>query len=330
MGKKINPKGVSMFYPYFLSLLGLMLFFNSALFAKIRFLTFHYNKPEYIELQYKTFNKFLLDDYELIVFNDAKNPELVKAINTTCRNLGIMCVRYEQLWHERNPLNDQVLKWISDPTINSHLNFSEIKIESIRSQPSIRHCHVIQYALENYGYNHDDIVGILDGDCFLSRPLSIKDLLGDNHIAGIQKYFVEEEIDYLWVPFIIFNPQKIENKDDLKFHVDIINGRLHDTGAHTYHFLKNNPAIRCQKYQGNNSSGFYHWTDQQISSSGFSEREIKFIRDLEAIKGFPWPITVEFHVQNHFIHLGNSSFDLPGHQDKEKCIYDFLIEENKE
>ena len=39
--------------------------------TKVLIFTYSYNKPEFIELQYKTFKKFLLDDHELIVFNDA-------------------------------------------------------------------------------------------------------------------------------------------------------------------------------------------------------------------------------------------------------------------
>lgn len=312
-----------MFCYCFVFLMSLMLSFNSPLFAKVRLLTFHYNKPEYIELQNKTFKKFMIDDYELIVFNDAKVPELEKAIRETCEKHSIQCIRYEQAWHEADPLNDQVLAWLKDPSISSHVGIKTKSQECVASQASIRHCHVIQYALDNFGYHHDDIVGIVDGDCFPIRPVSIKDLLGDNHIVGIQK-LVEDNIDYLWVPFIIFNPSKIQNKSDLKFHVDVINNWLHDTGAHTYHFLNNNPEIRSQKYPGYNSSGFYHWTEEQLEAFGFLKEEITLMRNLDSLKGYPWPITVEFHMQQQFIHMGNSSFDLVGHQDKEKCIYDFI------
>ena len=56
----------------------------------------------------------------------------------------------------------------------------------IRENPSVRHFHVIDYALEHYGYDHDDIIVIMDGDNFLIKPLSIRELLGRNDIIGFK------------------------------------------------------------------------------------------------------------------------------------------------
>ena len=70
-----------------------------ALFAKVRILTFHYNRPDFLEYQMRAFQKYLLDDYEVIVFNDAKDAGNECAIRSFCEEHGILCVRFEPEWH---------------------------------------------------------------------------------------------------------------------------------------------------------------------------------------------------------------------------------------
>lgn len=299
-----------------LFILLLALAFTSHIEAKVRILTFHYNVPELIQIQHETLKKFLQEDYELIVFNDARDLQHKKAIKETCAKLGIRCVRFKSKWHDTDPFNVKVNEWAKDPNLYSHIG-------EINSQhPSVRHCHVIQYALDQFGYDHDDLVALLDGDCFLNRPVSFKNLLGNHDIIGIRKE--EGGYEYLWVVFTLFDPRIVPHKEDLKFNLDIINNQIHDTGSHTYHYLNNHPEVFCKKFKVESSSGFYHWSDLDMQNYGFTSNEIKLLRDLDSIKGYPWPITVEFHVNNHFIHLGNSSFGLSGHQEKLDCVKRFV------
>ena len=59
------------------------------------------NNPIFIEIQYKTLKKYLKNDYEYIVFNDAKPyPDLTngddanirKEIEELCKKLDIKCI----------------------------------------------------------------------------------------------------------------------------------------------------------------------------------------------------------------------------------------------
>lgn len=305
---------------FFCMIIALVSFWNVPLFAKVRILTFHYNKPDFIELQYKTFKKFLLDDFEMIVFNDASKLEAEKAIREMCERHEIKCVRFEPEWHFNDPLNDYIKDCLSDSTVYSHLGFNRnnLSTEEIGNQPSIRHCHVIQYALDNYGYDHDDIVAIMDGDAFLIKSLNLREMLDPYDIIGIQKLISSEDVDYLWVVFTAFNPTKIANPRQLKFHVDVINGKLYDSGAHTFHYLNNHPRIKVKKYLGCSSTGFYHWDHSQIKSYPFDEHSIWLIKNL------PWPQCVEFHMNEHLLHFGASSFALEGHDLKEQYVKEFV------
>ncbi len=293
----------------------LFLFLPFLLDAKIRILTFHYNKADFIEFQYKTLKKFLLEDHELIVFNDASDATNEIEIQFECQKYNLPCIRYDQEWHKTDPLNQIVTNVLLDPNIYSHINFRS----TISNQPSIRHCHVIQYALDHFGYDHNDIVVILDGDAFPIRPLSLRALLAHHPIIGIQKFIPEDDISYLWVPFIAMDMRRMPNKHDLKFHVDVIRNKLYDTGAHTYHYLKNNPKVKPVMLCGHSSTSFYNMPPSEMYLHGFNDHEI------ELAKTLPWPNCVEFHFSHLFLHFGASAFTLEGHEIKSEYVKNFLI-----
>lgn len=282
--------------------------------AKVRILTFHYNKPQFIEFQYNTYKKFLEDEFELIVFNDAAKEEDEKAIGEMCDKYGIQCVRFKPEWHVTDPLNEYMQNCLNNPSVYSHIHFKE----PLCNSPSVRHCHVIQYALDHYGYNHDDIVVVADGDAFLIRPLSLKTFMGTSDITGIRRWIAEEDVDYLWVVFIAFDPKKIPHLHELRFHLDVINGKLHDSGAHFYHYLKTHPHLKVKKYLGQASTGFYHWNDSQLRQYGFNKEEAWLIKNL------PWPQCVEFHIDKHILHFGASSFEVEGGLVKEEYVSAFI------
>lgn len=300
----------------------LILAFTVQLSAKVRILTFHFNKPEFIVLQHKSFQKFMLDDYEIIVFNDANSLENEGAIEQTCKELGIKCVRYQPEWHETDPLNLQMKEWLDNPEIYSHIGFNRypegVDIKGIYGQPSIRHCHVIQYAMDNYGYDHDDVVAIVDGDAFPIRPISLRGMLRNYDIFGIERLITEENVSYLWVPFIAFQPKNLPNVRELKFSVSLISSKIYDTGAATYHYLKKYPGVRVKKYLGSSSTGYHHWNHAQLRQAGFTDAEAMLIKNL------PWPQCVEFHIENHVLHFGGSSFALDGHMTKADWVANFI------
>lgn len=283
--------------------------------AKVRFLTFHYDKPEFIDIQYKTFKKFMLDDYELIVFNDAKDPAIEKSIQETCDKYGIQCIRFNQEWHEEAPLNYKIAEWLKDPKIFNPHTFISPNPRDIGKQPSVRHCHVIKYAMENFGYNHDDIVGLVDGDAFPIRPLSVRSLLSDCDIAGIRKNYYP--IEYLWVVFMVFDMRSFPNKKDLIFDLAVVDNMIHDTGSNLYHFLLDNPHIRCKKYDGLTGNNFPDKSVDALLSAGFSEPEIDLIQK-ENTK-----IPVEFHLDKRLLHFSTSSFNFSGHVEKLALVKDF-------
>ncbi len=279
----------------------IFLIFPAILTAKIRILTFHYNRPDFLEYQCQAFKKFFPDEYEIIVFNDAPDSKMQKEIEEACEKNGITCVRFEQSWHETDPLNEMIRNLLDTPQKNSFFRFplknGFPSHEAIAQQVSVRHCHVIQYALDHYGYGHDDVVVILDADVFPIKPISIRSLLKDVQLVAIDSEF--KHIHYAWVPFVAFDPRKLPDLADLKFHVDVIDEVLCDTGSHSYHYLKNHPEVTCRLFPRRSDSEFYPWDPLVFLNAGFDHPF-----ELSAIG---WLISIEFYIDDHFVHFCGGS-----------------------
>jgi beta-1,4-mannosyl-glycoprotein beta-1,4-N-acetylglucosaminyltransferase len=319
----------------------LSILINVSCFATVRILTFHHNQADFIELQYKTLKKFLKDDFELIVFNDAKTVHHEEAIATICQNLGVQCVRFEQAWHLSDPLNLYLRTLVQDPSIGKIWGWhAETTVEDIASNPSVRHSHVIQYALDHYGYDHDDIVVIMDGDNFLIQPLSIRELLGDKDIIGFNQlsddqgigrkkgeFVAPKHLITPWVVFIAFCPNKLPNPRELQFHVDVVKVLPHlppnyirDTGGAIYRYLEKYPYLKVEMYPWQDSWMLHNYfRPQELQALGVKERLIQLIYDIA-------PSNVQLFLHEHFLHFSSASFERDDHAKKVEQVRRFILD----
>ena len=63
----------------------LLVIFQLSFAEKILIITHAYNRPEFIEIQHLTFQKFLADEYEFVVFNDAPTDAMANQISKACQ-----------------------------------------------------------------------------------------------------------------------------------------------------------------------------------------------------------------------------------------------------
>ena len=126
--------------------------------SKVIIFTYAYNQPEFIELQHKTFQKFLKDDYEFIVFSDAKAEKMHTQIKQVCNKYDLKCIRIPQEIHDR-------------PYLDRPVN---VPFVSEFHAPSVRNCNVVQYYFYILCFDHDAILVLIDSDLILITgwPLS--------------------------------------------------------------------------------------------------------------------------------------------------------------
>lgn len=266
--------------------------------AKTLVFTTGFNRPDFIELQVKLFQKFLKDDYEFWVISDANNPIMRSKIENTCARLGVHCENVPQSIHN--------LPYLYRSPGDNYNN------------PNVRHCNSVQWAWNNFFSKHDGPVMVIDSDMFPVRPFSVAEMVKKDQLAGVfwstEDLITKKNFGYLWLALIMFNNATLPDRGSICFNCGYLPGTqtICDSGGWT--------GLYLQKYKGivsvlplSYKMGFeffcpYRYapdhvqTDktpdniviQELTKRGFSEDEI-----LLCLKR---PYTIEFLGDNQFLH----------------------------
>jgi len=265
---------------------------NALLDAKVLIITHAYNHPDFIEMQCRTFQKFLIDDYEYIVFNDAPSGPMHDAIMDMCNKWDVTCIPIPQVFHD-HPQEEPF--WQTSPD----------------SEGTKRHVDGIQFSLDLLGYDHEGIVAFFDSDLFLIKPFSISEAMEYYDIVSIFREPLESEgseVKHLWPGLTFLAMNKLPNKRTLDFKCGKINDQLVDTGGYTYYYLKNNHLK--VKFIGKFPYGkeYENYTNShpqekvvKFKELGFGDKEINWLMK------YPW-LDVEFYTENCFLHYARGRF----------------------
>jgi hypothetical protein len=184
----------------------------------VHFYSIHYNKPKFIELQNKSFEKFA-GEYTFTVIDNSIDVSICEEIKSICdsNNIGYM-----------NTTNK------FDSRTNGLHGFSHyVGIDLFLDR------------LKNY-HDKNDIVVLFDHDIFLTSDFNkLNDLLSKNAIlTAVQR---REHVYYIWPGLVIFNLSKCVNIEELSLNGDtLVNGswlsindgvRV-DIGGNSYQYLK--------------------------------------------------------------------------------------------
>lgn len=206
----------------------LLSFLSFQLNARVLVITHSYNRPDFIEIQHNTLKKFMLDEYEFVVFNDAYDQNIRTQINQMCAKHTLTCIEIPQEIHDRPYLKREV--------------------HDERNHPSVRSANVLQYSLDILGFDYPGIVMVLDSDMFLIRELSPTAYLANYDIAAVPQMRKDDNqtIDYIWIGLLFLNMNTLSNKQTLSFNCGWVDGVLTDTGGYTYYYFKQNPTVRVK------------------------------------------------------------------------------------
>jgi hypothetical protein len=246
----------------------LLLFFNNCVEAKVLIITHSYNRPDFIEIQHKTFHKFFKDEYEFVVFNDAPKKPMCCQIAETCSKLGITCIKIPQTIHSAPYLPRE--------------------IGEDYQNPAVRCANVVQYSLDILGFEHDGSVMIIDSDMFLIKDFSLIDYLGTHVLAGVPQK--REHINYIWNGLLMLNMQTLPDKHTLNFNCKKIDDIPLDVGGHVYYYLQNHPTLNLAYIDNDYINGWDVLSTQQSNN-----REAQLLFDLK-------PNNIEFLLNYTFLH----------------------------
>jgi len=177
-----------------------------------------YNKPMFIELQKKSFDKFI-KEYSFTVIDNSIDVDVSNKIKETCKLNGLNCIETENKFDSR--------------TNGLHGFSHEVGLNCFLDKLKNKH-------------NNTDIVMLLDHDIFLVSDISkILDVISESSILSLKQQ--REHIYYVWPGLTIFNLNNCVNINEISLDgaklingswVPIDNGVFTDVGGHSYHYLK--------------------------------------------------------------------------------------------
>lgn len=275
-----------------------LFFIPFLLFGKTLVVTTAFNRPDFIHLQHRLFEKFLEDDYEFFVISDASNEDMQQKIKSTCESLSITCYQVPQGIHDK--------PYLPRSTEDNYNN------------PNIRHCNSVQWAWDHFFSKHDGPVMIIDSDMFLIRPFSVEQRLKNKHLAGVMwgtdDMITGAPYSYMWLALILLNNEFLPDRETLCFNCGVLPGTqaICDSGGWTNLYLSRFKELNIDylsylqghqffcpyRYASMNCQNFDHVGEQEIIENltlrKFTENEIKL-----ALKK---PYTIELLGDNHFLH----------------------------
>lgn len=197
---------------------------------KLLIMTSIANHADFIKVQNNTLNKFLKDDYEYIVFNDAFDEKESKEITDTCLELGILCMRIPQE-------NRGTPSWM----LKEYSQF--VEDYPWWSMMAFRHEQAISYMMRTKGFDHEGIVVLLDADLFLITDFSIANFLEDYDIAGVRLGYEPNRLHF-WPGLMFFRMDRLPNKETMEFAPVMTKELTLNTGGSLYRYLEANPDVK--------------------------------------------------------------------------------------
>jgi hypothetical protein len=174
---------------------------------KVKIATIAFNKPNFIEYQYKSLKKFIQHEFEYAVYNNAIDVSIRNEINKKCHQMGI----------------------------------SVIEIPSNTGDNSTRAGNSLNFALQNIAINFKDVLLLIDSDVFLVDYYDVLKSLGTNSFMGISQ--VNEQFFYYSNQFLIFNIQKLPDIDKIDFLPGTLEGIRIDCGGMLYTYFIEHPEV---------------------------------------------------------------------------------------
>lgn len=198
------------------------------------------NRPDFLNIQYNLFEKFLKNKYIFHVIDDSSDSKITKKFEDICTDKGFKYYKTPEKTHHKNASTrvGNIIQWAFDDIIK------------------------IKYA--------DDFVLFLDSDMFLIDYFDIEEYISDCIVSGLPQFM--GNIKYMWVGIMFFNMPKLMQLDsNIKFNMDFIDGKLIDTGGQTYHFFKkNNIDMKPTDANGPEYPTHFNDIDLQKDSGGYN------------------------------------------------------------
>jgi len=193
---------------------------------KISIFSFAVNDKFPIDIMQRQFAKYIKEDFDFILFNDANNSKMEENINTITSYNKINCVRVPQNIHSVNTINN----------------------------PSEAYASTLNWAVHDYAVkNNCEIIVLLHTDVFPVCEISVLDIIGNKSVASVTEFRLMngKGVNYFYPALTIINMKRLNDANELDFG---LSPGL-DTGGNTKNFIENNP--NSVKFMANHQTSYF-------------------------------------------------------------------------
>ncbi len=206
----------------------------------IKIYTYFHKRPDFADIQIRSLRKYLKEDFELLVFNNAKfdrDTTNYNEINNICNELGVKITDIEK---------DQAM-------MNFYLEYEKVIGNKIFSDdgsylnPNVAVAYSLCYIWEKFMCKENGKVAFLQHDMFLKEPVSFTEYMQDNELCYMPQSRMRENgvpINYMWNTFFLADLSKLPMPETMSWWCGSVDGIHVDVGGQTYKYLDDNPEVK--------------------------------------------------------------------------------------
>jgi hypothetical protein len=198
--------------------------------------TFAATRPDFIELQLRTFRKYLQEPFSFTVFNNAvfpdKHPYYREEVDRVCHELGIPVIDVQK-----------------DPELTTRLanqesDYQIFSLGGAYANPNVACAYPLCWAWENFIAQEKEPVCFLDSDLFLTGPVRLSEYLERYDMVFVPQFRVGAK-EYMWNVLFLANPSKLPDPRSINWYCGKINNVPVDVGGQTYRYLETHPELKA-------------------------------------------------------------------------------------
>lgn len=219
--------------------------------------------PEFVELQFRSFEKYLQEPLEFIVFNCereiSKTPEKATLVADVCHSLGIQDVNI--------PRDKEIEDYWLSIAPGYRLFGSDGRFE--RGVGGDTFNYMLQWVWQRYLPNEKGTVCFCHSDVFLIEPIRLSDYAQDYSLCAVLQHKLShqqltrsgkpvyaanpsefdaasehEPLTYPWEAFMLVKPEELPGMETMKWWPMMVEGTWTDTGGPTHYYFKAHPEIK--------------------------------------------------------------------------------------
>lgn len=192
----------------------------------IKIYTFSHKRPDFIEMQLKSFRKHIQDPFDFVIFNNAHfdlDRSQYDEIHKICKANNLTCLDIQK--------DPDLIK-----TIQSYNGENPFNSQGTYANPGIACGYPLTWAWKHYISKTDNMTVIIDSDMFFMQSENITQALTEHDIIYMPQS--RGKIEYMWNGIVYLNLAKLPNKETLNWWCGFVEGEPVDVGGHTYYYLQ--------------------------------------------------------------------------------------------